>query len=274
MKLDPRILKQYERIKNKYPSADPQRAYHRHAHLLKVITKYSSPGDLLDIGAGWAVESRVLMDLGFKITVLDFTGANSGFSGRFDGQPINVVDANVELGIPIPDDSFDTVLFLDIIEHLRDSPKPVLKEIMRVLRPGGVVVCATPNVVELRKRIYMMMAHSFAPSLDYVWNTTYHADHHREYTPEEARWVFAEAGFNILQHGLVDTFWPMPLQSFEGRGVGKKAENKSTFEPSGRWYRPYDVIKQFPRAIVKLRPRFRDLIITVASKPINETEEN
>jgi hypothetical protein len=51
MKLDSRIQEQYEAIKRGESSADPQRAYHRHKLLVEVISQYSEPGDLPDIGA-------------------------------------------------------------------------------------------------------------------------------------------------------------------------------------------------------------------------------
>ena len=83
-KIDHRIDAQYEKIKRAEPRADPQRAYHRHRQLIEVVTRETKPGDLLDIGAGWAVESRVLGEIGHSITVMDFARANSGFLGRFD----------------------------------------------------------------------------------------------------------------------------------------------------------------------------------------------
>lgn len=46
--------------------------------------------------------------------------------------------------LPFPDNNFDAVISLWVIEHLRD-PEKVFYEINRVLKPGGVFMFATPN---------------------------------------------------------------------------------------------------------------------------------
>lgn len=46
--------------------------------------------------------------------------------------------------LPYPESCFDTVLSFQVIEHIRD-PGPYLTEIRRVLKPGGIFVCATPD---------------------------------------------------------------------------------------------------------------------------------
>lgn len=46
--------------------------------------------------------------------------------------------------LPFDSGSFDTVLSFQVIEHIPDTG-PYLSEIRRVLKPGGVFVCATPD---------------------------------------------------------------------------------------------------------------------------------
>lgn len=47
------------------------------------------------------------------------------------------------MDLPFPDETFDAVLALDVIEHVEDDVA-LLREARRVLRPGGVVVLTVP----------------------------------------------------------------------------------------------------------------------------------
>ena len=57
---------------------------------------------------------------------------------------------------PFPDNSFDIVTASALIEHV-DSPKDMLKEVGRVLRPGGIVLITTP--VPVFERIATAIGH-------------------------------------------------------------------------------------------------------------------
>jgi SAM-dependent methyltransferase len=46
--------------------------------------------------------------------------------------------------IPIPDDSFDVVTCQTVLMHLA-RPLEALREMLRILRPGGLLVCVEPN---------------------------------------------------------------------------------------------------------------------------------
>ena len=61
--------------------------------------------------------------------------------------PIEVSQASA-LYLPFPDDSFDRVLLLDIVEHLYPHElKIAYKEVLRVLQPGGrIIIHTAPNV--------------------------------------------------------------------------------------------------------------------------------
>jgi SAM-dependent methyltransferase len=60
-----------------------------------------------------------------------------------------------ESSFPYEDSSFEVVMFCEIIEHLLMNPVHTLKEIRRVLKPGGLLVVTTPNVARLNNVLAM-----------------------------------------------------------------------------------------------------------------------
>ncbi|HXT00497.1 MAG TPA: class I SAM-dependent methyltransferase [Elusimicrobiota bacterium] len=64
--------------------------------------------------------------------------AKAGLSSRFRYQ---LGDATK---IPFPENSFDLVTCQTLLIHLK-SPREGLREMLRVLRPGGLLLCAEPN---------------------------------------------------------------------------------------------------------------------------------
>jgi SAM-dependent methyltransferase len=61
---------------------------------------------------------------------------------------------------PFPDDSFDTCVSNYVCEHL-ENPEAHLKEVWRVLRPGGAYVFRTPNRFHYTAIVSGLTPHSF-----------------------------------------------------------------------------------------------------------------
>ncbi len=75
---------------------------------------------------------------------------------------LNIVKSSLP-AIPFPDSSFDVVLMLDVLEHLKDDDA-ALAEVRRVLKPGGVSII-------------------FVPAFMFLWSITDVLSHHeRRYT--------------------------------------------------------------------------------------------
>jgi len=86
--------------------------------------------------------------------------------------------------VPYPDNSFDGVLLLDVLEHV-PSEQSVVREVRRILRPGGRLIVSVPNrglfggldSLNLYQRWFGPTAP--APTDDPSWSAS---PHHRHYS--------------------------------------------------------------------------------------------
>lgn len=62
-------------------------------------------------------------------------------SERLGGEDIDITLTGADLtSLPFADSAFDVVLAAHVVEHLAD-PRAALREMFRILKPGGIVIC-------------------------------------------------------------------------------------------------------------------------------------
>lgn len=83
--------------------------------------------------------------MGFEVVCADIE-----FSER--PLPSNCVETDLNERLPFEASSFDGVVSIETIEHL-ENPWFFLREVSRVLRPGGFLVLTTPNVSSVFSRV-------------------------------------------------------------------------------------------------------------------------
>jgi SAM-dependent methyltransferase len=125
----------------------------------------------------------------------------------------------VELGaaekLPYDDGTFDLVTALDVVEHL-DNDLAGLREMRRVLRPGGHVLL-------------------FVPTFMFLWGLQDDvSNHRRRYRLPELRRVLEQAGFEIERttYANITFFLPILLARKLMRVTGIKAESENNINVS------------------------------------------
>ena len=121
------------------------------------------------------------------------------------------------------DDSFDMILLNEVLEHVPDDTG-ALRELLRVLKPGGTFILLTPNryhpvethgIVFRKSRNHVSgLRVPFQPWLPVSIGEKYFVYWARNYWPGELAKMTTDAGFTIVHRGFV---W----QTFENLAGGK-----------------------------------------------------
>ena len=99
---------------------------------------------ILDVGCGAGFKSNYLAEQGFDVTGIDLSSDSLAVARKYDKTgKVKYLEANAE-HLPFADGSFDCVVAMDFLEHVED-PAAIIKEISRVLRPGGLFFFHTFN---------------------------------------------------------------------------------------------------------------------------------
>lgn len=103
----------------------------------------SSTKSILDVGCGSAWVAQAFQKSGMFVCSLDVSIVNPRKALERYPSPDHVAIVADTFHLPFKDGSFDAIVAAEIIEHLHD-PKAFADELMRVVRPGGVVIVSTP----------------------------------------------------------------------------------------------------------------------------------
>lgn len=110
---------------------------------------------VVDVGAGEGYFSKMVGDhvaaeLGQPVD--SFLSACDLFPEFFRYPRVRCDPINSDGTLPYPDGSFDVACSLEVIEHIKDQ-FAFARELHRVVKPGGVAIVSTPNVLNLNSRV-------------------------------------------------------------------------------------------------------------------------
>lgn len=224
-----------------------------HQRLVKpyVVAREWVKGDLLEVGCGEGRGIDWLLPTIRSYTAID--KIEIAIAGLREKYPTSkFVDGHLP-PLPFEDLSFDSVVSFQVIEHI-DQDVLFLKEIQRILRPGGVALLTTPN---------RPMSLSRNP-----W-------HVREYTADEltrlARTIFGQ----VEMKGITGNEKVMTYHARNKKSV-EKLMQWDIFDLQHRlpakWLRiPYDLLNRFNRN--KLQQEADELVRTISHEDFQITPE-
>lgn len=128
-------------------SADPILAM-----VSRILEAEGARGELLDVGCG-----RGDLFQRLPATITSYTGVDLV---RYEGFP-DAPQARFRIGdlnqrLPVEDVAADVVVAIETIEHL-ENPRALFRELVRALRPGGLLLVTTPNQLSLLSKLSFLV---------------------------------------------------------------------------------------------------------------------
>lgn len=117
--------------------------------------------------------------------------------------------------LPYKDGSFDTILCWETMEHFNFNPAKFVREIYRVLKPGGRVYVTVPNKASFQNLTELVLGRRDRENVqayytfeNYTSNgkKAFYGFHWREYTQPEMAHLFSMADFRIEECGTFVAF--------------------------------------------------------------------
>jgi SAM-dependent methyltransferase len=168
-----------------------------------------SPPRVLDIGTNIGSFALLAAKHGCRVSALDYASYADIYAKIHAEQGVEFRACDLAADpLPFEDNSFDFVTYTDVIEHHAFSPRPVLREIHRVLVPGGRVIILTPNQASIYNRLMLLFGRSIYGVFDHFFDSTpdrsIYLGHHHEFTRAELSAALERTGFKVLESRVIE----------------------------------------------------------------------
>jgi 2-polyprenyl-3-methyl-5-hydroxy-6-metoxy-1,4-benzoquinol methylase len=201
-------------------------------------------GHLLEYGAGTGSLIRNLVDLDYpsKITGADILTRPTWLPAQVDW-----VQMDLNNTLELADDSFDTIVSTEVIEHL-ENPRATFREFYRLLRPGGSAIITTPNQESIRALCGLLVGGHFVAFLGKSYPAHITALLRKDFTRICVETGFSEPSFYYTNDGGLPRMPSVHWQSLsfgllKGRlfsdNIAVVTKTKKSVPPGAAGQRPF-----------------------------------
>ncbi len=204
------IMKIKDYYKN-VPQGESEHAFRYKNIFAKVIKDAGISKKILDVGAGDGILASELA----KNNTVVCAEINKTRIKRLKEKGLRVIDQDIEEKWKAKDNSFDTVIMTEVLEHCF-ATSHILHESYRVLKKGGRVIITTPNITSIGHRMQILLGRE--PS--YYSHTSF--EHIRIFTPQSLKIMMKKSGFRYMK---IKTIVGLPVRNFGEiiYAIGEKA---------------------------------------------------
>jgi len=199
--------------------------YSSHSLLLASLPPSGDGRRVLDVGCAGGYLGAILASRGYRVTGIDSPGAASACFPA----SVELLEADLDLGLPPLTGRYDFAICADVLEHLR-RPAHLLRDLRAVLAPGGRLAASLPNSGHAYFRWTVLTGRFPAEDLGFFDRTHLHF-----YTWRGWRDLFHSAGFRIETVHCSGVPVGRALPKWEGSAAARAAERLS-YE-SARWWK-------------------------------------
>jgi SAM-dependent methyltransferase len=177
-------------------------------YVLKCTSNGSTPR-LLDVGAQIGALALFAASFGCRASAVDYRAFANKYGEIAADRGVDYRECDVGTQpLPFAENSFEFATYTDVIEHHSFSPKRVLREIHRVLAPGGRLIITTPNHASIYNRVLLLLGNTVNDNFEQYFEASADSDvyhgHHREYTRTELRAALERTGFKVRECRIVE----------------------------------------------------------------------
>jgi len=145
---------------------------------------------VLSVGCSEGYVEKELNEKGCKVVGIEIDKNAAQVAKKYC---VDVINADIEEldKLPYPENSFDYIICLDVLEHLA-RPDIILNKLKRYLLPNGEIIISIPNIARFEYRLKL----SFG-IFDYSECGALSKGHLRFFTYKTARTLIESSGYKI-----------------------------------------------------------------------------
>lgn len=199
---------------------------------------------VIELGGKYGIKASILLDLGCSTGQLTTMIAGLVDAAEVHGVDISdkalnqakshgIITHNLDLNydsLPFPENYFDLILAIDVIEHLVNTDN-LLKEAFKVLKKEGYFIISTPNLASWTNGIALLLGYQpFTIEVSFIqdfgkmkfkWYRGHTSGHVRAYTLSALREQVKYYGFNIIEVLGVHTSHSSKFLTLIGKTIAK-----------------------------------------------------